>query len=97
MTVSMTTSSMTIYPEFRQGKNGQNYHSTQVPAPVNHRISFSPNGGNNPKQMQAAYELAADNGQFLDITYSTTSGYQGAIDIVIYDLKPKTSTPKPNN
>lgn len=97
MTVSMSTSSMTIYPESREGKNGQNYHSTQVSAPVTHRVSFSPDGGNNPKQMQAAFELAADNGQFLDIIYSSKSGYQGAIDFVIYDLKPKTSTPKPNN
>ena len=95
MSVSMSTSSMTIYPEAREGKNGK-YHSTQVSAPVTHRVSFSPDGGNNPKQMQAAFELAADNGQFLDITYSSKSGYQGAIDFVIYDLKPKTPI-KPNN
>ena len=86
MSVSMRTASMAIYPQVYR-KEDKVYCSTELSQPVTFNCEFSPDGGNNPKQMQAVFEQCADDGNEVDITYSTKKGRFGEV-FVIYDIKP---------
>ena len=87
MSVSVRTSSTTIYPKFYESDKGKRYHSTELMEPVNYNIEFSPDGGNNPAQMQAIFENCADNGLEVVIDYSLKNGRFGQV-FVVYAVKP---------
>ena len=77
---------MSIYPQVYR-KEDKVYCSTELSQPVTFNCEFSPDGGHNPKQLQAFFEQCADNGQEVEIVYNTKKGRFGEV-FVIYDLKP---------
>lgn len=88
MSVSVRTSNTTIYPIANKSKDGdKTYCSTEIMEPKSYNIEFSPDGGNNPKQMQAVFEQCAKDGIELEINYSLKNGRFGQV-FVVYDLKP---------
>lgn len=88
MSVSVRTSNTTIYPVAHPSKDGDRmYYSTEIMEPKNYNIEFSPDGGNNPKQMQAVFEQCANEGVEVDINYSLKNGRFGQV-FVVYDIKP---------
>lgn len=93
MSVSVRTSNTTIYPIANKAKDGKRvYCSTEIMEPKSYNIEFSPDGGNNPVQMQAVFEACANDGIEVDITYSLKNGRFGQV-FVVYDLKPKNVKP----
>lgn len=88
MSVSVRTSTTTIYPIAHKSKDGDRvYCSTEIMEPKNYNIEFSPDGGKNPRHLQAAFEKYANDGIEVDITYSLKNGRFGQV-FVVYDLKP---------
>lgn len=89
MSVSVRTSNITIYPVAKKSKDGtKTYCSTEIMEPKEYIVEFSPDGGNNPKQMQAVFEQCANQGVDVEIHYTTKEGRWGSV-FVVYDLKPK--------
>lgn len=86
MSVSVRTSNTTIYPIANKSKD-KVYCSTEIMEPKQYNIEFSPDGGNNPKQMQAVFENCASQGVEVEINYSLKNGRFGQV-FVVYDLKP---------
>lgn len=91
MSVSVRTSNTTIYPITAKSKDGERtYYQTEIMEPKQYNIEFSPDGGNNPKQMQAVFEVCANDGVEVDINYSLKNGRFGQ-SFVVYDIKPVTT------
>ncbi|RKW41966.1 MAG: hypothetical protein D8B60_05560 [Moraxella sp.] len=88
MSVSLRTSSLLIYPMVSLGKDDTKYYKTEITEPKEYNIEFSPDGGNNPKQMQAIFEKCAQDGVEVDIVYVLKNGRFGQ-SFVVYDIKPK--------
>lgn len=89
MSVSVRTSNTTIYPIANKSKDGDRvYCSTEIMEPKSYNIEFSPDGGQNPRQMQAVFEKCAEDGVEVDITYSLKNGRFGQV-FVVYELMPK--------
>lgn len=93
MAINVRTAKSTIYPKVSEGKNGKKYFSTEIMEPVTYDIEFSPEGGNNPKQMEAVFEQCSNDGIELDIEYSLKNGRFGQ-SYVIYDVKPVSKNVK---
>lgn len=55
--------------------------------PKSYNIEFSPDGGHNPKQLQAVFEKCAQDGIEVDINYMLKNGRFGQV-FVVFDLKP---------
>lgn len=90
MSVSVRTSNTTIYPMANKSKDGDKfYYKTELMEPKEYNIEFSPDGGNNPKQMQAVFEQCAAQGAEVDINYSLKVDRWGKQSFVVYDIKPK--------
>lgn len=88
VSVRTRTSNLTIYPTVSHSQDGKRtYYKTEIIEPKEYAIEFSPDGGNNPKQMQAIYEQCANDGVEVDINYSLKNGRFGQI-FVVYDIKP---------
>lgn len=95
MSVSVRTSNTNIYPMTSKSKDGEKtYYKTEIMEPKEYNIEFSPDGGNNPKQMQAVFEQCAIDGVEVDINYSLKNGRFGQV-FVVYDLKPFKPVSKP--
>lgn len=90
MSISIRTASMTITPNVNEASNGRTYFSTDVMEPVNYNVEFSPEGGNNPKHLEAAFKKASEDGEAVDITFSQKKGRFGT-SFVVYDVKPVKS------
>lgn len=89
MNVSVRTSNTTIYPVVGKSKDGtKTYCSTEIMEPKQYNIEFSPDGGNNPKQMESIFEQCANQGIEVEINYSLKNGHWGQV-FVVYELKPK--------
>lgn len=89
MSVSVRTSTTTIYPIAHPSKDGSRvYCSTEIMEPKSYNIEFSPDGGKNPKQMQEVFERCAADGVEVEINYALKNGRFGQV-FVVFDLKPK--------
>lgn len=93
MSVSMRTASMSVYPQVYR-KDDRVFCSTEITEPKSYNVEFSPDGGNNPKQMQAVYEQCADSGQEVEITYTMKNGRFGQ-SFVVYAVTPVKPVNKP--
>ena len=94
MSVSVRTSNTTIYPIANKSKDGDRvYCSTEIMEPKSYNIEFSPDGGHNPKHLQAVFEQCAFDGVEVEINYTLKNGRFGQV-FVVYDLKPVKSTTK---
>ena len=87
MSISIRTASMTITPTVNESSNGRTYFSTDVMEPVNYNVEFSPEGGHNPKHLEAVFKKAHEDGDAVDITFSQKKGRFGT-SFVVYDVKP---------
>lgn len=80
---------LSLNPIANKSKDGEKvYCSTEIMEPKQYNIEFSPDGGNNPKQMQAVFEHCASQGVEVEINYSLKNGRFGQA-FVVYDVKPK--------
>lgn len=86
--ISLRTSTTIIAPQTAQSKDGsRTYYQTEVMEPKQYTVEFSPDGGQNVKQMQAVFEQCATDGIDLEIKYMIKNGRFGLV-YVVFDLKP---------
>lgn len=95
MSITARSSNLVIYPIANKAKDSDKiYYSTEIMEPRSYNIEFSPDGGKNPKQMQALFEKCAEDGIEVDITYILKNTKWGQV-FVVYDLEPKQAKPTP--
>ena len=96
MSINVRTASMPIRPKAYTNDKGRTYCSADVIEPVSYDIEFSPEAGNDPKQLEALFIDAAEKGEEIEINFSQKKGRFGTA-FVVYDIKAQKGAPAAAN